>query len=393
MPIGTDFMAPVLQNQEYNQREATLPAELAQKAASTRYTAALADRVEQESAADKNVAAQMAQSFGVSAQAGGKGSASEQLSGLSEMYAKAGQPSKAALYAQQAAQAQAHEANVSANAFREAASKTKLQGEQFKMAQGLLGGVKDAETWQDANAMFEKQTGQPSPFKNIPYDPKVVKLLQDASTTAYQKQQLALREEAVRTAAANVKSEVESRSARDGVALERLRVSQQREQRLAKAGGKDIGAPSKVETTAADKLLGDSGLEGDERDAAAFSIASEARVIRRKNPGVSADEALRQAALTAKQNGSIVPGSPSKLPFGLGKPEAAKFSPPQDLPKMGGAESLVKGQVYADGKGNVAEWDGKDWTNKRKSGGAGKATVKAPESPEPVDDEEDDDAE
>lgn len=374
MTIGTDFMAPVLQNQEYQQNQAKLPGELAQRAASTRYTAALADRVETESAADKNVAAQMAQAAGVGPQAGGNGSASERLNSLSEMYAKAGQPSKAALYAQHAAAAAAHEATVSAAQFREAASKTKLQGEQFKMAQGLLGGVTNAETWADANSMFEKQTGQPSPFKDIPYDPKVVKLLQDASTTAYQKQQLALRAEAVKASVANVKSEIGSRATRDSVALERLRVTQQREGRLAKTGGKDIGAPNKAETTAADKLLGDTGLEGDERDAAAFSIASEARVLRRKNPGISADEALRQAALTARQNGSITPG----VHHLLSRNEPAKFSAPISLPASGKKSDLVVGQTYKNGDKSF-QWTKDGW--KAVGAASGKAAAAAPPPP------------
>jgi hypothetical protein len=188
---------------------------------------------------------------------------------------------------------------------------------------------------------------------------------------------------------ANVKSSIESRATKDNIALERLRVTQQREQRMAKTGGKDIGAPGKAEVGAADKLLGDTGLEGDERDAAAFSIASEARVLRRKNPGISADEALRQAALSARQNGSIVPGQKNLWR----KNVPAKFSPPQPLPS-GGAEALVKGQVYADGKGNVAEWDGKGWTNKRKAGAAGKASATKTSAPTDGEDPEgDDDAE
>lgn len=370
--IGTQFMEPVLQNQEYNQREATLPAELAQKAASTRYTAALADRVEQESAADKNVAAQLSQMAGVSPQGGGNGSVSSRLNSMSEMYAKAGQPGKAAQLAMQASQAAAHEATVTQKQVQEAASQAKLAGEQFKMASGLLSGVKDQDSWETANGLFEKQTGQPSPFKNIPYDPKIVKVLQDASETAYQKHLVELRQQAVAAQVANVKSAIESRATRDNVALERLRVTNQREARLAKTGGKDIGAPNKAEMTAADKLLGDTGLEGDERDAAAFSIASEARVLRRKNPGISADEALRQAALSAKQNGSITPG----VHHMLARNEPAKFSSPISVPASGKAADLVDGQLYKDAQGKTAIWDAKakGWKPAGKAT-AGKATA------------------
>lgn len=389
MSGATEFMAPILQDQTYRQNEATLPAELAQKAASTRYTAALADRVETESAGEKKVAAQLAQAAGVPAQAGGNGSISEQLSGMSSMYAKAGLPNKAAEYAEKASQAAAHEATARAAIVREAAAKTKLQGEQFKQASTLLSEVTDQASWEQANALFAQQTGQDSPFKAIPYDPKIVKMLQDVSMNAYQKQMVQLRATAVGAQVANIKSSIESRGVRDGVALERLRVTQQREGRLAKAGGKDIGAPGKPEVAAADKLIGDTGLEGDERDAAAFSIASDAKVLRRKNPGLSADEALRQAALTAKTNGSISPGAQHLL----SRNEPAKFSPPQPLPAHGDPSKLVKGQRYADGKGNVATWDGKGWTAKGKVGGSPAAKAAPAAGPDDGEDPEGDDNE
>jgi hypothetical protein len=354
--IGQEFMAPILQDQTYRQNERTLPVELAQKAANTRYTTALADRVESETAAEKKVAAMMAQQAGMPPGAGGAGSISDLLLGQSDMWAKAGSPVKAAALAQQAAQARAHEATARAAQVREAAAKVKMQGDQFKRATELLSGVKDQESWQNANTLFEKETGQESPFKSIPYDPDTVKALQGAAMTAYQKAQVELRGKAVQATITNVASEIKSRAVRDGVALERLRVSQQREQRLSKAGGKDIGAPGKAEVSAADKLIGDTGLEGDERDAAAFSIASEAKMLRRKNSALSADEALRQAALTAKMNGSITPGQHNYLSPNV----PAKFNAPVSLPTSGKKSDLVPGQLYKQGD-KTARWTKDGW--------------------------------
>lgn len=356
--VASEFMQPILQDQAYRQAEQLQPVETAQKVASTRYTSALADRVEQEAAADKSVAAQMAQMAGAGPQQGGTGSVSERLNAMSEMYAKAGLPTKAAALAQQASQAAAHEATASAAAVRSAAQKVKLQGDQFKMASNLLANVSDAQGWANANALFEQQTGQESPFKAIPYDPKVVKMLQDASLSAYQKSQLALRREAVKATVANVKSSVEHRATQDAIALRKLHDAQQREDRLAKNGGKDIGSPGKPEVAAASKLLGDTGLEGDELDAAAFSIASEAKVLRRKNPGISADEALRQAALTARTNGSITPGQHHIL----SRNDPAKFSAPVSLPSSGKKADLVDGQLYKSLDGKTAIWDKKAGT-------------------------------
>lgn len=356
MTIATDFMQPVLQNQEYNQREATLPAELAQKAASTRYTTALADRVETETAGERAVAAAMKAASGVPAQMGGSGSVADQLRGMAKLYTDAGMPSKAAEFLGKASQAEAHEATARAAAFREAAAKVKLKGDQFKMASNLLSGVTDEKSWNEANRLFQEQTGSESPFKNMPYDKPIVDTLKNASMSAYQKEQMKLKEAEFKERLVDDADKRQHRAASTGIALERLRVTQQREKRLEKAGGKDIGAPGKAEVQAADKLLGDTGLEGDERDAAAFSIASEAKVLRRKNPGISADEALRQAAITAKTNGSITPGE--KNLFSKNVP--TKFAAPVSMPASGKKADLVEGQLYKQGD-KVARWTKGGW--------------------------------
>jgi hypothetical protein len=349
----------------------------------------MADRLEMETAGDKKVAAMMAQAAGSGPQTGGAGSISERLLGLSDMYAKAGSPTKAAEYAQHAAQAQSHEATARAAEVRQKLQAFQLQDTQIGMVTKLLGGVQDEASWKDANNAYEKETGQRSPLADVPYDPKVVKLLQDSTETAYQRQQLAIRETALKATLADTASKISSRATRDNVAIERLRVSQQRDLREAKAGGKDVGAPGKAEVEAADRLLGDSGLKWNDRDSAAFSIAAEAKSLRRKNPGISADEAIRQAHLSAKQAGDIVPGEPSRIPF-IGKPGASKFVTPQPLPESRDPKDLVAGNHYTNKAGLVKVWDGKVFKD------VGKITPKklgaSPISSSPdVTDEEDDD--
>lgn len=393
--IGGQFMAPVLSDQRYRHTEAAQPAELAQKYGAARYTNAMASRLEAETAADKSVAAQLAAMAGGGPLSGGNGSISGRLNAMSEMYAKAGQPSKAAQLAQQASQAAAHEATARKAQWDEAAKQATVNAKEMKVATELLGGVTDQASWETANQLFEQQTGHKSPFANLPYDKDMVKLLGDSATSAYQKQLLALRDKGLKLQAANVASSITSRATRDNIALENLRVREQREQRLAKQGGKDLGSPSKAEIEAAGRLLGDTGLEGDDKDSAAFSIASEAKAIRRKNPGISSDEALRQAKLQAQQEGAFIPDKKSWVP---GQSSSAKFTPPPYLPLHNDPSKLTDGQVYRHGD-KIGTWDAKanggkgGWKNVQKLGMGSSSTSSPPtisDSPDGEDPGEDD---
>lgn len=361
--LGASFMTPVLQNQQYAQSQQMAPAELAQKAAAARYTGAMADRLQMETEGEKRVAAALA------AQRAGQGSGeignapssiSDLLHTYSNIYAAAGLPTKAAEFAEKASQASAHEATARAGLMRAKLQDFQLQKGQIEQVTKLLNGVHSAEDWKAANAAFGQQFGQRSPFADTEYDPELVKLLQAQSLSAYQQQVLDLKKTAVAIARADKESAMASRAVRDNIAAERLRVSQQREARLTKSGGKDTGAPGKVELEAARNLIGDT-LDGDAKDSAAFSIASEAKVLRRKNPGLSADDAMRQALLTAQQSGNFVPGEKSRIPF-FGKDSPAKFVTPQDLPKSGKQADLVVGNHYRGPDGKVYEWTkAKQW--------------------------------
>lgn len=383
--LGTSFMAPLLADQQYQQNQKLMPVELAQKAASTRYTGALADHLETENAADKKVAAFMAQQAASGGGAPGQPqSVSQRLLGLSDLYSQAGQPTKAAQYAQWASSAAAHESTASAAQVRQKFEEFQMNAGMIDKAVKLFGGVKDATSWDEMNAAVEKETGKPSPFANTPYDPKLVDLLKGQATTEFQKQELSLRRAANEARLADIKSAMSHRTTQDGISSERLRISQQRETRLAKGGGKDVGSPSKVEVEAAARLIGPD-LEGDEKDTAAFTVAANAKAIRVKNKGMSSDDALRQALLQAKQSGDFVPFVQNRW----SKNTPGKFVVPQPIPPKD--SDKVVGQHYTDGK-TVYEWTG-DKKAPWKRVGAGKAqpTVSSGGgNSDPTDDEDDD---
>lgn len=378
-------MAPLLANQQYLQQEKLGPAELAQKVAGARYTSALADKVEMDVAADRKAAALMTAQMAGNGQSGSIGGAQpSSLSGLlysqAQIWAAAGKPEMAARLTAQASQAASHEATARAADVRAKLSQFSLQKQQIGMMSNLLGGVKDEESWQAANSAFEKETGQASPFKDTPYDPKLVETLQDSLMTAYQKAVLDTKVKALGITASNVASEIQHRATQDAIAAERLRVSQARELRMQKAGGKDVGFPSKGEIDAAARLIG-SDLEGDDLDNAATAVAAKARELRKKNPGLNGDDAMRQALQQVRNAGEIQPGKRGGL-FGIGS-EKGSFSVPQPLPASGKASDLVKGQIYKGPKGNF-RWTGKGWE------AVGAAPAKA--ASDGSDEEDDDDS-
>ncbi len=81
--------------------------------------------------------------------------------------------------------------------------------------------------------------------------------------------------------------------------------------------------------------------------------------MRQKNPGISADEALRQSLLAAKQQGAFKPGVTVPW-YKAGTSTPASFKPPMALPASGKTEDLVTGQEYKKGNRSMV-WNGKGW--------------------------------
>src|SRR5437773_8236509 len=273
--IGSAFMGPLLANQQFlasqqemglrqqqfAQNQKLMPAELAQRLASTRLTTAEAGKMEAEIAGEKKAAELMAQGLGSGVPGSGAEGGGQSLSSMllrnANIYAQAGLSQKAEAALAKASEIQARETTARNAQARTAIAQDAQRGKEAAEMVKFLGGVNGQVGWDNANETFEKTMGHPSPFAGMPYDPQLVKMLQDSATTSYQRSLIGIRERALGLQTANVKSEIAHRGAEEGIANARLGLAREREKRIAKTEGKDAGVPGKIEINAADNLLSD----------------------------------------------------------------------------------------------------------------------------------------
>lgn len=260
-----------------------------------------------------------------------------------------------------------------------------------------LPGATDQGSWDQIAQWMDEQTG--SHYSGTPYDPDVVKHLQDQTLSTYQKGQLALRESENQSKDKNRQSAEDFRAARQKVMEANLEIAKQREARLAKNGGKSVSSPTQVEMDQASNLI-----KGDKPDAAdsptelqtaSFAVASRAKMLRKENPALDPDEATRRAWEELKANWTTI-SKPGLLPF-IGGGEETKFlrgpgsvKEPLEFGASSKESDLVLGKYYKNGKGDVARWNGKQFVPVGK-GDVDKQPLTGPdpEVAEP-DDEEDD---
>ena len=248
-------------------------------------------------------------------------------------------------------------------------ARLKLVRERAELQSQLLGGVTDEESWQNANALYEFQTGQKSPYAQVPYSPELVERLNQAAMTARERAELAEREQVRRNTEAYRKSRLRQIDTQNDLRKKQQELAREREKRLAKAGGgKGVVSPGKNELDQAARLVKKdySGLEAVDLNDAAFTIASEARALRKANPALDANTALQQAFNNAVQAGDFqvvqkgIAGFGRKETFsGRGKTPAA----PAPIPPK--KEELKSGRFYVNPQGQVAKWTGKGFVIER----------------------------
>lgn len=360
--LGMAFLNPIIASQKAAQDAALAPVHLEHEQALTREATARATRVETEAEGEKRAAALMAQQLSSTDPSGAPKpvNLSDLLLGQAHIYAASGLPGKATLALTGASTVMAHEA-VAANqkALREEQD-LRAKSALFTRFAGMMDGVTDQDTWTRANQTYKAAFGKDSPYANQPYDPEVVASIKANALTAKQKTDvdLAAKQEARRQATAA--STAAHRAVQDETARADLRLRQAREDRLAKAGGKDVGSPNTAETKAASRLLqAQPGLVSDEDlEVAAFDVAAQARGKRRANPGLTSDEAIRQVIAEKRAAGDFTPGEKTPWYMKDGKP---KYGVVEPLPASGKRADLVVGKKYKNGSGVVQEWTGSGW--------------------------------
>lgn len=226
---------------------------------------------------------------------------------------KAGLPDQGTKLATSAALVRQRESAANENKAQEQAAILNLQAKKLDALSRIVGGVKDQETWDEANAVYAKTFGQVSPYAGQPYDQAFVDRLQGATTTAAQRARLKAQEADNLSKDKNRQSAIQFREFRKELMTEEQSLREAREARLAKVGGTvdggkgpSVATPPKAELDEATRMLKADypNWPKEELQTAAFAMASRARGLRRANKALEPQEALQQAFAEAKSNGA-----------------------------------------------------------------------------------------
>lgn len=234
----------------------------------------------------------------------------EQAEEMAQLAFDSGMAGKGVDLAAKAALVRTREAQ--AEASKATAARRQLQGQldALTKATSFYEGVTDQAGLDKANALYAYTFGGAAPTAGLPYSPQLVEQLRNFGTKATERLRAGLAELDTASKIANRDSAIDLRNFRKGILREQADLQERREARLAKGGAgseKPVGTPSAGELKAADVLLKSefSNLPLDERRQAAFSVASRARALRKANPALDADTAIRQAFTEEKASGNF----------------------------------------------------------------------------------------
>lgn len=233
-------------------------------------------------------------------------------------------------------------------------------GDRADLMGQVFGGAKSEQDWMRANAVYEFQTGQASPYRSVPYSPELVSTLNSQALNVRERVTAEgariTREE---TARHNRSTEANSEANRK-LREEEIRIQKEREDRLAKAGGGKAaaGSPSQEESRQVRNLMkldgiDTSGMGAESVNSVAFSIASRAREMQQTNRALGRAQAIQQAFNEAKANGELeVETAGGVQAFDTRFGGEKRFAPKLDLPSAA-RSALKEGVEVTFGNGQV----------------------------------------
>ncbi len=244
------------------------------------------------------------------------------------------------------------------------AALNRLKGvrENAELTSQLLGGVNDEESWQRANALYTFQTGQPSPYAQLPYSKELVERLNQAALSAKERAELEEKGLVRKATKAYRDRRLGQIDTEDALRKRRVDVAEAREARISKTGGKPISSPSKEEQDQVARLIKKDypNLSTAELNEAKFSIGAEAKALRRANPALDASTALQQAYNNAIQSGDFKNVRPGVLGYGAKDQYSGGGKYPTTPARIPSDKNDLKAdRYYVNSQGQVGRWNGK----------------------------------
>lgn len=276
---------------------------------------------------------------------------------LSRISYMAGDVKQGADLAGKASLIRMHDASAALSQVRGGVLALTAQQKEVDMLGRLLGDVTDQASWERANNLYAFNTNNPSPWAGVPYSPELVNQLQAAALT--RKDQIQTQINSANAKSLRAFRNIRLRQHDDALALQerRLEIAEDREDRLAKTGGgKAVASPQTGEIQEAARLIKrDFGkLDATDTMNAAFSVAAEAKALRRQNPALDAETALQRAYKSARERGDFREiaatsrwSSPTQRFTGGGRtPETAVAAPPDPAQRVLNRYYSVGDKVY-----------------------------------------------
>lgn len=226
---------------------------------------------------------------------------------------------------------------------------TKLKS--LSLYSNLLDGVHDEMSWQQANAMYEMETGQKSEFSQLPYRPEIVDRLKQQSVSAKDKAQIG----AARARTAASYAEVKEREIRGPLLKAQTEEAQARTDKIRKAAGKDAGVPSR-DVSEVSKLIQSEfpGTDPAEARVKSWEVAERAQELY-TNQHLTRSQAYHKAFNEYKARGEFAGmKQASNMSGSLAKP----MDMPSDKGAMQPNKAYKMGGKFA---GQVGVWNGKDF--------------------------------
>lgn len=279
----------------------------------------------------------------------------DMLDQVAQRFMGAGLPEKAGKLAADAAQIRERRANEKQN--QALAMKQYNEGliQAINLSKDILFNVRSQSDLDRANALWVARTGTMSPLAGEPYSPETMQQFQDEMLSAQGK--LTSQDREANRALREAEQASRDDMRKSILALKEQTLEQRKREAEAreKAGGKDVGTPTKEEIQQASRLVVAKYKSfKDEKDIlnqAGFDIASEAKALRKANPGLSAGEALQQAFAKAEAAGDF---QETDKWFGLSKgPEykpPKKAAPAEAAVPPAGERVVGKTSIVKDGK-------------------------------------------
>ena len=280
----------------------------------------------------------------------------DMLDQISQRFMGAGFPEKAGKLAADAAQIRERRANEKQNLALSMKQYNEGMLKAIDLSREILFNVRSPEDLERANALWAARTGTMSPLAGEMYSPELMQRFQDEMLSA--KGHLTSQDRAANQALKEAEQASRNDMRKSIIALKEQTLEQRKREAdlREKTGGKDVGTPTKEEIQQASRLIVAKYKsfkdEKDIREQAGFDIASEAKALRKANPGLSAGEALQQAFAKAEAAGDFQETSKwlgmSKAPeYKTGKKAPAEAAVPPAGERVVGKTSIVKdGKTY-----------------------------------------------